>query len=102
MSEVNTVTLSLEDYINLRDFKRNMEMEYTCAIAEYIPNTSVYYPNIPGFRYISESEAVDEIGRANDKLKGDIVRLNEEIAKLQKENYDLKHPVKRTFWSKWW
>ena len=69
--ENNSVVLSLEQYNELRDFKLCIEKNNTCKVFR------TRYGNT--IDYISKDEAIAD--------------MNEEIVILEKENFNLKHPV---------
>lgn len=80
--EANTVILNLGEYNALRDFREEMEKEYTYYIQEYI-----YCGYTKTYHFVSTDDAVKLISEINDKLMVEIKKLEDEIV-------DLKNPKK--------
>ena len=72
--EKNTVLLSLKDYNEFRDFKRNSE-------DNYIPTFGMY----GSYHYLTKDKVIKEIAEHNKGLQDEIYKLKDKIVKL-------KHP----------
>lgn len=81
------VTINLETYNDLRDFKVNMEEGFTCKIA------TIPYSNYSGetYTYISTNEAVEEIAKQNANLIEENKRILKRINEILDKYYGLKN-----------
>lgn len=73
--ERDTVTLLLEEYNNLRDFKQAMECGKT-VMDSYI--TSTYH----GYRFYKPDEVCKDIIKRNKELENENYELKEKLKKL--------------------
>jgi hypothetical protein len=70
--EKNTVLISVEDYNELRDFKREISNGNTCII-----NSDIYLHHAS--KFVSESDAVKIIAKENESLTEKLIEKEEEI-----------------------
>jgi hypothetical protein len=92
--ERNTVLLDVSEYNRLRDFEREIKMGNTLPITEYNYNV-VYHSN-----YITESDAVAHIAKANASLVKQIKELKKANEPKSPSLEDVK---KMSYWQfrKW-
>ena len=85
--EANTVILSLSEYNALRDFRTNLEKDYTYSVSNYsnilTPYNGVAYQ---GVTYISKDEAVKKIALINEEL-------SKKLGDLEAENLELRRGI---------
>ena len=83
---MNTTTIDLDHYIELREFKQAIMSGKVVRFVENKTDTASYY----GTQYIEKDEVIDRLEKINEELKDSLLNEREsairEISKYHKEN----------------
>jgi FtsZ-binding cell division protein ZapB len=96
MENTGTVTISLQEYNDLRDFKKEVEKGKCVVVVETFGRYC--FTKIETTRYYTTSQVVSEIKKVNTRLDNKISSLQEKIDDLEKENVALKEEKRKSFW----
>lgn len=90
----NQVTLDLEEYLKLYNFKKEIEGGSTLVISEQIHYRNGYaYTNPP--KYITTDLAVEEIAKVNVKLAEDLENVTKDLRQKTLDLNDVKEKTKK-------